>query len=45
MEKSDTVPPFLSSTEPPLGLCGVVRGGSAVNYPSSAALIAFLVGD
>lgn len=45
MEKSDTFPPFLSSTEPPLGLCGVVRGGSAVNYPSSAALIAFLVGD
>lgn len=32
MEKSDTVPPFLSSTEPPLGVCGVERGGS-VNYP------------
>lgn len=45
MEKSDTVPSFLSSTEPPLGVCGVVRGGSAVNYPSSAALTAFLVRD
>lgn len=44
-EKSDTVPPFLSSTKPPLGVCGVVRGGSAVNYPSSAALTAFLVRD
>lgn len=45
MEKSDTVSPFLSSAEPPLGVCRVVRGGSAVHYSSSAALIAFLVGD